>query len=225
MRHADVTGNEGMSSDLSFIHRFEPGGTGNTLLLLHGTGGNEHDLIPLGQAVAPGWALLSPRGKVLEQGMPRFFRRLAEGVFDEADVKARAAELADFVAAAADHYGFDSRRVIALGYSNGANIASAVMLVRPESLAAAALLRPMVTFKPDIRADLGGKFVLIVSGQFDPIAPPGHAARLETIFDERGAKVTRQTLPASHGLSQADLSLVSEWLAGIQGSLGAGGVL
>src|SRR4249919_899166 len=114
-----------------FIHDFVPGSSLRTLLLLHGTGGNERDLIPLGRELDPGAALLSPRGKVLENGMPRFFRRLAEGVFDVEDVKARAAELADFVIAAAAHYRFDPSRVVAMGFSNGANIASAVLLLRP----------------------------------------------------------------------------------------------
>src|SRR6266849_404267 len=119
------------------IHEFVPGDSERTLLLLHGTGGNEHDLIPLGRELDPAAALLSPRGKVLENGMPRFFRRLAEGVFDEADVVRRANELADFVGAAAARYEFDPRHVTAVGYSNGANIAAAVLLLRPEVLTSA----------------------------------------------------------------------------------------
>src|SRR4051812_17279947 len=166
-------------TELSFIHRFERGArpASQPLLILHGTGGNEDDLVPLGRMVAPGAPLLSPRGKVLEHGMPRFFRRLAEGVFDEDDVRARAHELADFVAAARKHYGIAAP--VALGYSNGANIAAAVMLLRPEVLAGGILLRamvPLANMAPN--GGLDGKTALIVSGVRDPIAPPANAARL-----------------------------------------------
>ena len=129
---------------MSFIHHFEAGHdpTATPLLLLHGTGGNEHDLVPLGRELAPGAALLSPRGKVLENGMPRFFRRFAEGKFDEADVVARANELADFIAASRETHRIGAP--IAVGFSNGANIAAALLLLRPEALAGAILLRAMV---------------------------------------------------------------------------------
>ena len=150
---------------LSFTHRFEPGAKPDALplLLLHGTGGNEHDLISLGQAIAPGAALLAPRGKVLEHGMPRFFRRLAEGVFDEDDVRRRAHELADFVEAARKEYGIATP--IALGYSNGANIAAAMMPLRPEVLGGGILLRAMVPLASGVApASLFGKGALIVSG-------------------------------------------------------------
>jgi phospholipase/carboxylesterase len=150
-----------MSNDLTFIHRFEPGNRPEAppLLLLHGTGGDESDLLPLGRAVAPGSALLSPRGKVLEHGMPRFFRRLAEGVFDEDDVRRRAHELADFVEASRGKYGIAAP--VALGYSNGANIAAAMLLLRPEALAGAILLRAMVPLVKTPQADLRDKRVLI----------------------------------------------------------------
>ncbi|WP_088347594.1 MULTISPECIES: alpha/beta hydrolase [Rhodomicrobium] len=201
-----------MSGDLGFIHRFEPGDTGNTLLLLHGTGGDERDLIGLAQELAPGWALLSPRGKVLENGMPRFFRRLAEGVFDVADLKARAEELAQFIEAAIEHYRIDRTRLFALGYSNGANIAAGMMLLRPDAIAGAALLRPMVPFEPDAPVNLSGKPVLLLFGRLDPLMPPGQSARLEALFTERGAKVERHVLPASHGLTQGDVDLTRNWL-------------
>lgn len=201
-----------MSPDLGFIHRFEAGDSDRALLLLHGTGGDENDLIGFGRAVAPGWALLSPRGKVLEHGMPRFFERLAEGVFDEADLKRRAGDLADFVAAAAKAHGLDQSKLVALGYSNGANIASAMMALRPEAVRAAALLRPMVPFEISGYLDLAEKSVLLISGEFDPIAPPVHSARLETVFSASGADVARHVLPVSHGLSQADLNIVRQWL-------------
>lgn len=204
-----------MMVDQDFIHRFEPGAQGEsrTLLLLHGTGGNEHDLIDLGRTVAPGWALLSPRGKVLENGVPRFFRRLAEGVFDEADLKFRATELADFLGQAAARYGIDPHKMIALGYSNGANIASALMLMRPDTIGAAALLRPMVPFAPDAIPDLTGKRVLLAPGRHDPIAPPSHAQSLASTFQRGGATVDIALAEASHGLTQADVHAVAEWLA------------
>ena len=143
-----------MRNDLPFIHRFEPGSRPEAppLLLLHGTGGDENDLLPLGEAISPGSALLSLRGKVLEHGMPRFFRRLAEGVFDEDDVRLRANELTDFVESARAHYGLGAP--IALGYSNGANIAAAMLLLRPLVLAGGILLRAMVPLAHPPKADL-----------------------------------------------------------------------
>jgi phospholipase/carboxylesterase len=208
---------------LSFVHRFERGvrKDARPLLLLHGTGGDESDLIPLGKMVSPGAPLISPRGKVLEHGMPRFFRRLAEGVFDEEDVRARAHELADFIAAARNEYGIDVP--IALGYSNGANIAAAVMLLRPEALAGAILLRAMVPLgdPPAARGlaatgqagtGLAGKAALIVSGARDPIAPPANAARLTAMLEQAGAEVDHRILASGHELSQGDVALARQWL-------------
>ena len=203
-------------SELSFVHRFEPGTNPDAppLLLLHGTGGNEHDLIPLGEAIAAGAALLSPRGKVLEHGMPRFFRRLAEGVFDQDDVRRRAHELADFVKAARNEYGIVAPT--ALGYSNGANIAAAVMVLRPEVLAGAILFRAMVPLtSPSTPASsdaLAGKGVLIVSGLRDPIAPSEHVAQLKALLEAAGAEVVHRSVPAGHELTQSDLTLAREWL-------------
>src|SRR3954447_9666832 len=139
---------------LSFIHRFERGArpASPPLLILHGTGGDEGDLLPVGRMVAPGASLLSPRGKVMEHGMPRFFRRLAEGVFDEEDVRVRAHELADFIQDACEVYRLDAP--IAVGFSNGANIAAAVLLLRPEILAGAVLLRAMVPLENVPNVDL-----------------------------------------------------------------------
>ncbi|WP_051356623.1 alpha/beta hydrolase [Azorhizobium doebereinerae] len=198
---------------LSFVHRFEPARAPGKapLLLLHGTGGDESDLLPLGQAVAPGAALLSPRGKVMEGGMPRFFRRLAEGVFDEADVRLRAGELADFIAEARAAYGLPAP--IALGFSNGANIAAAVLELYPGVLAGAVLLRAMVPLKAAPKADLAGTPVLILSGAVDPIVPADNAARLAATLEGMGAQVRHQVLPVGHGLSQADLTLTQSWLA------------
>ncbi len=201
-----------MSNDLAFIHRFEPGNRleAPPLLLLHGTGGDENDLVQLGATVSPGSALLSPRGKVLEHGMPRFFRRLAEGVFDEDDVRRRANELADFVAAARKRYGIAAP--VALGYSNGANIAAAMMLLRPDVLAGAILLRAMVPLAQPPAADLAGKPVLIVSGQRDPIIPASNSAKLAALLTEAGADVQHDVLPVGHELSQSDLRIGQEWI-------------
>src|SRR3954447_11275545 len=186
-----------------FIHDFVPGSSSRTLLLLHGTGGNERDLIPLGRELDPNAALLSPRGKVLEGGMPRFFRSLAEGVFDEADVRRRANELADFIAEAREAYGLAAP--VAVGFSNGANIAAAVLTLRPEALAGAVLLRAMVPLsdaKVDAEAgDLGGKGVLLLSGAADPIVPAENASRLAAILKDAGAIVEHKSLPVGHGLS------------------------
>jgi predicted esterase len=199
--------------DLTFTHIFTPGAASSTptLLLLHGTGGNEHDLMPLGNALAAGANLLSPRGKVLENGMPRFFRRLAEGVFDEEDLRGRALDLADFVSAAATHYGFDPARVTALGYSNGANIASAVMLLRPGTLRAAVLFRGMVPLVPDPLPSLHAR-VLVSNGRADPIVSVAETERLASLLRRAGADVDVRLHPAGHQLTQADLAAAQAWL-------------
>ena len=199
-------------TELSHIHRFEPATTPvrPPLLLLHGTGGDESDLLPLGRMIAPGAALLSPRGQVLENGAPRFFRRLREGVFDEADVVRRAHALADFIAAARAAYALAAP--VALGFSNGANIAAAVLQLRPEALAGAALLRAMVPLAAPPPVDLTGTPVLILSGALDPIVPADNAARLAALLTQAGAAVQHQTLPTGHGLSQADVTLTKTWL-------------
>jgi len=201
-----------MSPDLPFIHHFEPGARPDAppLLLLHGTGGNEHDLTPLGRMIAPGAALLSPRGKVLENGMPRFFRRLAEGVFDEEDVRRRAHELADFIAAARDRYGIGVP--VALGYSNGANIAAAVLLLRPEQLSGAILMRATLPLSQVADVALAGKPVLILSGAADPIIAVDGAARLAAALKAAGAAVAHHTVSAGHELAQADIALARAWL-------------
>ena len=199
--------------DTDFIHVFEPGSdpTRRPLLLLHGTGGDERDLLSLGRTVAPGASLLSPRGKVLEGSAPRFFRRLAEGVFDEADLRRRADELADFVLAARQLYGLPAP--IALGFSNGANIAAAMLQQRPDILAGAALLRAMTPFAEPPQADLTGKPVLILSGALDPIVPKANAETLARQLGVDGAAVEHRVLPAGHGLGQADIGLLGDWLA------------
>jgi predicted esterase len=201
-------------SQLGYHHRFEPGSdpSASPLLLLHGTGGDENDLIPLGRKLSPGSALLSPRGDVSEHGAWRFFARLAEGVFDPAEITRRTDALADFVAAASKHYGFASTRLTAVGFSNGANIATTLLLLRPESLARAVLLRPMVVLEPANLPDLTGKSVLISSGTADPIVPNDHPPRLAKMLRAGGAEVTLLTHAAGHGLMPADFAAMHTFL-------------
>lgn len=204
------------SNDLSFIHRFEPateGASTRTLLLLHGTGGNESDLLQLGRMLDPVAALLSPRGKVLENGMPRYFRRLAEGVFDIEDLHARTEELAEFIDAAANEYNLDRESIVAVGYSNGANIAASLMLSDPEMLSAAILLRAMVPFEPDSLPNLSRTPVFMSSGRQDPIIPAENSERLAELLRAAGATVTLQWLGEGHQLTQDDISAASAWLA------------
>jgi phospholipase/carboxylesterase len=199
-------------TESSFIHRFEPATSAGSppLLLLHGTGGDENDLLGLGKMISPGSALLSPRGRVLEHGMPRFFRRLAEGVFDEDDVRRRAHELGGFVAEAGQRYGLAAP--VAVGFSNGANIAAALLLLEPNVLAGAILLRAMVPLSDPPNAELGGKPVLLLSGKADPIVAASNSAKLASLLSEAGARVEHKVLPAGHQLSQADLTLARDWI-------------
>ncbi|HKP93815.1 MAG TPA: alpha/beta hydrolase [Chthoniobacterales bacterium] len=201
-------------SDPAFIHRFIPAApnVGRVLLLLHGTGGNEDDMIPLGRDLDPSAALLSLRGNVLENGMPRFFRRFAEGVFDEEDVARRANELADFVSSAAAQYHFDPRHLTAVGYSNGANIAAAGLLLRPGIFACAVLLRAMVPLTPANLPNLAGTRVLICSGDRDSIIPLENAKGLATLFRDSGADVTHRVEKAGHQLVFDELAAAKEWL-------------
>jgi phospholipase/carboxylesterase len=201
-------------SELTFTHRFipAPGSASHTLLLLHGTGGNEDDMLPLGRQLDPTAALLSPRGNVLENGMPRFFRRLAEGVFDEEDVVRRAQELAEFVAAAAARYEFDLTHMTAVGYSNGANIAAAILLLRPEVFSAAILLRAMVPLVPPALPKLDQLRVLLLSGEQDPIVPKENASRLAAMLREAGAEVSLRFESAGHGLVRGDIEAAKEWI-------------
>jgi predicted esterase len=195
-----------------FIHEFVPGKSDRTLLLLHGTGGNERDLIPLGRDLDPTASLLSPRGKVLENGMPRFFRRLAEGVFDLEDLRKRTNELADFVAAAAQRYGLAADNVVAVGYSNGANIAASTLLLRPEILSAAILFRAMVPLVPETQPNLSSVRVWIGAGSYDPIIPTSETKRLAELLRSAGADVTMRHFPAGHELTPADVESAREWL-------------
>ncbi|HEY1095827.1 MAG TPA: alpha/beta hydrolase [Alphaproteobacteria bacterium] len=199
--------------DLGFTHIFEKGNPIKpVLLLLHGTGGNEQDLIGLAKDVAPDAGILSVRGKVLENGMPRFFKRLAEGVFDLEDLKLRTAELVQFITDAKAYYGLQDRALYALGYSNGANIASSVLFSAPQALDGAILLRGMVPFYPDPLPDLTGKAILLLSGAFDEIMSAEEAKILSGLFERAGADVTFVTQPAGHGLVQPDIEAMRTWL-------------
>ena len=196
-----------------FIYRFIPGKGEQTLLLLHGTGGNEADLLPLGFAIAPNAALLSPRGRVLENDAPRFFRRLAEGVFDEEDVIERANELAEFVSGAARKYDFDLNALIMVGYSNGANIASAMMLLGVLKAHGAILFRPMVPLSRPPQYPLAGCDVLISGGRFDPIAMPAQVNALAGLLRERKAQVDVRMQESGHQLTDRDVETARDWLA------------
>jgi predicted esterase len=205
-----------MTEDLGFLHRFVPAEhavSAETLIVLHGTGGDENDLIGIGHAVAPGASILSPRGNVLENGAPRFFRRLSEGVFDPKEVRSRGEELARFIRGAITRYDLDASRIFALGYSNGANIASTVMLIEPGLIQSAILLRPMLVFEPDEPASLAGSGALISAGRMDAIVPPASVERLQDLLESAGAEVTLNWQLAGHNLLPSEVREAAEWLA------------
>jgi predicted esterase/catechol 2,3-dioxygenase-like lactoylglutathione lyase family enzyme len=184
---------------------------GRTVAALHGTGGDERDLLDTAARLFPASAVLSPRGRVLENGMARYFRRLSVNVFDEDDVVRRAHELADFLAAAAMRNGRNSGRLTALGYSNGANIAAAVLLVRPEAFAGAVLVRPMLPLQSPPLPDLHGKPVLILKGLRDRVIPPESTDRLAAVLERAGASVTVAGIDAGHAVSAEDLGAIDAW--------------
>jgi phospholipase/carboxylesterase len=204
---------------MNFEHVYEEGTNSFTILALHGTGGSEHDLVQMAKTVAPNANVLSPRGKVIEgTDHHRFFRRIAEGVFDIEDLKFRTHELAEFVMSAAKEYGFDSGHVYALGFSNGANIASSLLLLRPETLVGAALLRGMLPLDPDQGdidklPDLSGKQILLSSGTRDPIIPLENAKKLASLYKQMGASIWHEINPASHGLIKSDIEIMQRWFA------------
>ena len=201
--------------DLGFVHVFVPAEKPEspTLLMLHGTGGDERDLLPLGRELWPGAALLGVRGKVLENGMPRFFRRIAEGVFDVQDLKARTDELAHFIDAASERYAFSKKSLIAVGYSNGANIVASLIILHPHYLAAAVLFRPMVPFVPDLIRDLSHLSVFIGAGRRDPIVPSGQVEELGAIFGSGGADLTISWHQGGHELGDDDIQAAKRWLS------------
>jgi glyoxalase family protein len=217
---ADSAGPEDVSGDaLGFVHRYIPPESGSelaggtTLLLLHGTGGDENDLLPIGRSLLPGAGMLSPRGKVLERGAPRFFRRLAEGVFDQEDLAQRTEELAQFVEAAAAAYALDREGIVAIGFSNGANIAGSLLLRRPGLLRGAVLLSPMVPYEPERLPDLTGTSVFIGSGRNDPIVAASHVDRLAEILQQAGADVTVHWQQAGHTVTNDELEAAQRWIA------------
>jgi phospholipase/carboxylesterase len=205
-----------MTEDIGFIHRFVPADdktSPETLVVLHGTGGDENDLIGIGQAIAPGAAILSPRGNVLENGAPRFFKRLAEGVFDPKEVRSRGEELARFIRAAISRYGLNPERVFALGYSNGANVASTVMFIEPGLFRGAIMFRPMLVFEPDEQPDLTAAGVFISSGRMDPIVPMKSVEKLVELFEASRAEVTLKWQLAGHNLLPSEVREAADWLA------------
>ncbi|MGE5177328.1 MAG: alpha/beta hydrolase [Hyphomicrobiales bacterium] len=198
-----------------FPHRFVPA-TGDrarlALLLLHGTGGDENDLLPLGPLLARGAALLSPRGRVLEGAMPRWFRRVTEGVFDVPDLKRRTAELLDFVAAARAAYQIEGVPLVAAGFSNGANIAGGILLIDPAALDGAILLRAMTPFTPETPPLLTGKPVFLGAGRYDPLSRPDETERWAATLRGYGADVTLHWSPIGHALSEEDVSAAAAWI-------------
>jgi phospholipase/carboxylesterase len=222
-------------TDLGFIHRFMPpknapdserakqgateGKTFTTFLLLHGTGGNEQDLVPLAYELDQRAAILSPRGKVLENGItPRFFRRLAEGVFDLEDLKFRTNELADFVIDATKTYDFDLQRITAVGYSNGANIAASMLLLRPEILSSAILFRAMVPLVPNTLPDLSDKHIFMSSGVYDPIVSKQEAENLFGLFKKAGADISLSWQESGHELTIEEVRKAKEWMLSLHSS-------
>ena len=201
-------------NDLGLVHIFVPAEKPNspTLLLLHGTGGDERDLLGLGRELWPGAALLGLRGKVLENGMPRFFRRFAEGVFDVDDLKARTNELAEFIDVAAEHYGFRKRHLVAVGYSNGANIAASLIFLHPHYLAAGVLFRAQVPFTPDLVRNFSELSVFLAGGMRNTIVPHDQTEQLAAIPQSGGADVSLFWHRGGHELGEDDIEAAKEWL-------------
>jgi predicted esterase len=217
---ADVSGPEDVSGDaLAFVHRYVPPGAGGevagstTLLLLHGTGGDEDDLVPLGRKLLPGAGMLSPRGQVMERGAPRFFRRLAEGVFDQEDLARRTEDLARFVEAATEAYELQRDGIVAVGFSNGANIAASLLLRRPGLLRGAVLLSPMVPFDPEALPDLTGTAVFIGAGRADAMVPATQTERLAELLREAGADVSVHWEEGGHAITPGEMNAARDWIA------------
>lgn len=199
---------------MEFIHRWIKGTSERVILALHGTGADENDLIPLVQALDPAASILSPRGRVSEGGANRFFRRFAEGVFDQENMRSETEALASFLVTAASEHGFTADRVIALGFSNGANMAASLLLRRPELLGGAILLRAMVPFEPDASVDLSGKRVFMANGTHDPLMSLENSKKLVEIFRTAGAEVEHLIVDAGHNLIQQDFVAAKAWLSG-----------
>lgn len=202
-------------NELSHTYRFESGGptARYALLALHGTGGDEHDLVGLARRVSPDAPIISPRGNVDEQGMNRFFRRIREGVFDLEDLALRTRELAVFIDAARDRHQVAHLPLVAIGFSNGANIAGSLLLSDTGKLAGAMLLRPMVPFEPRTSPALKGIDVLCCFGRDDTYTPPERATRLVQLFRDGGASVQSEVVNSGHALTMADVELATAWAA------------
>ncbi|KRE51393.1 alpha/beta hydrolase [Paenibacillus sp. Soil724D2] len=194
-------------------HIFQKGSdiTAPVLVLFHGTGGTERDLLPLAQAISPTSSVLSVRGNVLENGMPRFFRRLAEGIFDEEDLIFRTKELYDFLDQAAVEHGFDRNNLVAIGYSNGANIAGSLLFHYPDALRGAILHHPMVPLRGIQLPDLSGIPVFIGAGQNDPICSPKETEELQMLLSEAGSTVAVHWEQAGHQLTRSEVEAAATW--------------
>ena len=188
-----------------FIHKFVPGKSPATILALHGTGGDENDLLPVVRALAPGAAVLSPRGRAVQNGAIRFF--------NEGEIRSRAADLAAWIEAAVQQYSLDAGRVYAIGYSNGASIAAALMLLHPGAIAGGYLLRPSVVVRPEVIPNLNGAPVLIGSGEQDTLALPARAEELAQLLTDAGARVDLAVQNAGHDLTPQDFGLGKQWFA------------
>ncbi|MGC1134313.1 MAG: alpha/beta hydrolase [Nitrososphaeraceae archaeon] len=206
-------------NQLGFVHKFIPSESSKdqnslTLLLLHGTGGDETDLIPIVTMLEiTNASILSPRGKVMENGMPRYFRRLSKGIFDIEDLKFRTNELAEFVQNASKTYALNLNRIVAIGYSNGANIATSVLLLRPEILSSAILFRPMIPLVPNTLPNLSSNRVLISAGLHDPFVASYQTKDLFDLLEKVGAKVSIQWQNSGHELTQRDIVAARKWLS------------
>jgi len=198
-------------ANLTYIHKFLRGKRNTTLLLLHGTGGDEEDMLPLGNAISPESSLLSPRGKVSENGMPRFFKRIREGVFDQEDLKFRSLELSNFVKEAAATYNFNIDSVIVVGYSNGANIATSILLLGYFRFAGAILFRPMTPLIPSKLPNLKGVQVYIAAGKLDQSVPRIDTERLVAMIQSTNAKVTLKWEADGHAISGEEIQDAKNW--------------
>ncbi|WP_410770448.1 alpha/beta hydrolase [Fontibacillus sp. BL9] len=194
-------------------HIFQQGTSSEApvLVLFHGTGGTERDLLPLAGMISPQSSVLSVRGNVLENGMPRFFKRLAEGVFDEEDLVFRTKELNDFLDEAAVSYGFNRRNLVAVGYSNGANIAGSLLFHYGDALRGAILHHPMVPRRGIALPDLSGAPVFIGAGRNDPLCPPQESEELERLLGGAGAAVTLHWEASGHQLTSSEIDAASAW--------------
>ncbi len=203
-----------MSTPSDWPHLFAAGAAGTpVLLLLHGTGGTEHDLLPLVERLAPGAGYLSPRGPVQEHGLNRWFRRFGEGVFDVDDVVRRAGELAGFIGWARDHYGIADRPLVAVGFSNGANIALATALLHPDAVRSAVAFSGMFPLEGRaVDADLSGSSIALFNGQSDAMAPIDSVIRVGSILESRGAEVDRNVREGGHGIHPTEVDGAAAWI-------------